>query len=124
MINLHQPGSRSTLDRIIQQSIEIYRWAVLLAFGFIAAGFVVELVRNEQVPNEMGSPRKMIGQLVDFHAAGFFGIGIGVMILAPIVMIAAAAIRFFQSGDRRYGLISTAVAVILSLSIALSFILE
>lgn len=123
MTNAIHFDNRTTLDGIIQRSIQIYRWAVMAAFAFVGAGFLVALVSDETVATEMGSPQTLVRQLFDAHASGFFGIGIGIMILAPIVMIAAAAVDFFRAGDRRYALITTAVTAILTLSIALSFVI-
>lgn len=123
MTDSTQPNSRETLDLIIRNTILTYRWAVIVSFALIGAGFLIAIAADQNVATEMGDPLALIRQLFDLQASGFFGIGIGVMILTPIVMIAAAAIAFFRQGDRRYGLITTAVAIILSLSVAISFVI-
>lgn len=116
-------NSRQTLDSIIHRAIAIYRWAVLVAFGFLAIGFVIAQVRDQRVGTEMGHPDELIQQVLDLQASGFLGLGIAAMIVTPIVMIAAGAWTFLSAGDRRNGLITATVAVILALSIAVSFLI-
>lgn len=118
-----QLTSRDTLNVIVQRTIFSYRWAVIASFAMLGAGFVIALLSNQQVDSEMGSPLAIIRQLFDLEASGFFGIGIGIMILTPIVMIADASITFMKAGDRRYALITAAVAAILSLSIVIAFVI-
>lgn len=123
MTDVAQPTSRETLDRIIQQTIITYRWAVLASFALIGIGFLIATIADQNVDTEMASPVALFHQVVDVQASGFFGLGIAVMVVTPIVMIGAAAFRFMASGDRRYALITMAVAIILSLSIAISFVI-
>lgn len=123
MTDSTQLTSRETLDIIIQRTILIYRWAVVASFAFIGIGFLITVFGAQDIDTEMASPMTLLRQLVDFEASGYFGIGIGLMILTPIVMIANAAVIFFEADDRRYGLITTAVATILLLSIAVSFVI-
>lgn len=123
MTDSTQLTSRETLDIIIQRTILIYRWAVLATFAFIGIGFLITIFADQVVDTEMASPLALLRQVLDFDASGFFGIGIGLMILTPIAMIANAAVIFFNAGDRRYGIITTAVATILLLSIVVSFVI-
>lgn len=114
---------RHTLNDIIRRAIDIYRWTVYTSFAAIGVGVVLAFFTNGDVDTKMGNPGKIISNVLDLDAAGFFGLGISIMILAPIVMIATSAITFFRAGDQRYGLISTSVAVILSLSIVIAFVI-
>lgn len=114
--------SRKILDLIIHRTVQTYRWAVIATFALVGVGFAITIFSNEQVETEMGNPGEVLRNLLDGHASGFFGAGIGVMILTPVVTVAAAAATFFWAGDRRYGLITTAVAIILTLSIAFAFV--
>lgn len=118
-----QTTSRETLDTIIARTITIYRWAVYISFAFIGAGFLIAALANQSVDAEMESPLRLTRQMLELKASGYFGTGIGVMILTPIVMITAGAAAFFKAGDRRYGFITIAVATILSLSIIISFVI-
>lgn len=123
MINSPQPTSRETLDIIIQRTILIYRYAVLATFALIGVGFVITIFTDQNVDATMAAPLTLLGQAFDLEASGLFGLGIAAMIVTPIVMIANAALTFFRSGDRKYGLITTAVAAILTLSIVISFVI-
>lgn len=114
---------RHTLNDIIRRAIDIYRWTVYTSFAAIGVGVVLAFFTNGDVDTKMGNPGQIISKVLDLDAAGFFGLGISIMILAPIVMIATSAITFFRAEDQRYGLISTSVAVILSLSIVIAFVI-
>lgn len=122
MIDSTQLTGRESLDIIIRQTILIYRWAVYAAFGFIGGGFLIAAIADQSVDAEMALPADLLQQVFDLEASGFFGIGIGLMILTPIVMITSAAYTFLRAADRRYALITLTVAVILSLSIVISFV--
>ena len=121
MTDSTQLTSRETLDIIIQRTIIIYRWAVIASFSMIGIGFLITLIANQNIDTNMATPARLLRQVINLEASGFFGIGIGLMVLTPIVMIASAALTFFSAGDKRYGLITTTVAVILLLSIVVSF---
>lgn len=122
-MSTQQLHHRPILDAIIRRAIEIYRWAVYASFAAIGIGVVLAFLNDGDVDTKMGNPGQIIRHVIDLDAAGFFGLGISIMILAPIVMIATSAVSFFRAGDQRYGLISTAVAVILSLSIVIAFVI-
>lgn len=123
MTDSTQLTSRETLDIIIQRTILIYRWAVVASFAFIGIGFLITIFSQQDIDSKMASPVQLFRQVPDLEASGFFGIGIGLMILTPIVMIANAAVIFFGAKDRRYGFITTTVAAILMLSIVVSFVI-
>lgn len=122
-MSTQQLDHRPTLNAIIRRAIDIYRWTVYASFAVIGIGVVLAFFRNGDVDTKMGNPGTIIRNVLDLDAAGFFGLGISIMIVAPIVMIATSAATFFRAGDQRYGLISTAVAVILSLSIVIAFVI-
>lgn len=123
MTDSTQLTSRETLDIIIQRTIIIYRWAVVATFAMIGAGFLITIAADQNIDTNMATPSELLRQVFSLEASGFFGIGIGLMVLTPIVMIASAALTFFNAGDKRYGLITTSVAGILLLSIFVSFVI-
>ena len=91
-----------------------------LSFALIIIGLVIAILRDEPLTAELGTLSQVLGELVTGHSNGFLGLGILVMILSPIVSAATIAVNFFRIGDRRYGLITTTVFVILVISIAVS----
>lgn len=119
---MEQMLNRPIIKTINRRTIAIYQVAVIATFAFVFAGFAAALIGDHEIENEMGSPTELFSKLIDLNPAGFFGIGIGVMILAPVVMVADAAITFYRGGDKRYALITCAVAAILGFSILISFI--
>jgi hypothetical protein len=122
MTDTAAPTSRTTLRAIKHRTIRSYQWAVLGSFAFIFAGLIIGMVTDRVAETEMGSPLELLRRLADFHPSGFFGVGIGIMILAPIEMLIVAAITFLRRGDKRYAMITAGVALILSCSILLSFL--
>lgn len=114
--------SHTTLRVIVRRVITTYQWAVYASFAFILAGFLVALFTDHPVETEMGAPSELLSNMIDLHPSGFFGMGIGIMILAPIAMLADATITFMRSDDRRYALITGLVTLILAFSILLSFL--
>lgn len=116
----HTP--HTVLRTIVQRVIATYQWAVYVSFAFIFAGFAVAIFTDHQVETEMGKPSELIRNMIDLHPSGFFGMGIGLMILAPIVMLIDAAITFMRYGDKRYAAITGTVALILAFSILISFL--
>lgn len=117
-----QAPRRIEIAPVIDATIAIYRWAVYLSFAFLGVGFVAALFSDHPTETEIGTPRDMLRNMLDLHPAGFFGVGIGIMILAPIVMLFEAALILHRKGDRRYALFTLTVALILSLSILIAFL--
>ncbi|MCO5219877.1 MAG: DUF1634 domain-containing protein [Thermomicrobiales bacterium] len=113
---------RIAIAPVISATISIYRWAVYLSFAFLGVGFVAALFSEHTIHSEIGTPQEMLRHALDFHPEGFFGIGIGIMILAPIAMLFNAASILFRKGDRRYALYTVVVALILSISILIAFL--
>lgn len=106
----------------MESVIVIYRWAINASFALLAIGFLLTIFSDKTVDSKIGMPLQMLRDMADLQPSGFFGAGIGTMILAPIIMLAWAAYIFFRDGDRRYGLITTAVTGVLSLSILIAFV--
>lgn len=123
MTDSMQHTSHTTLRTIVRRVIVTYRWAVYASFAFVFVGFLVAMLTDHPVETEMGAPSELLRNMIDLHPAGFFGVGIGIMILAPILMLADAASTFLRFGDRRYALITGTVALILAFSILLSFLI-
>jgi uncharacterized membrane protein len=110
------------LRTIVRRVILTYQAAVYASFAFVLAGFLAALFTDHPVDTKMGSPLELSRHMIELHPAGFFGVGIGIMIVAPILMLADAATTFLRFGDRRYALITGTVTLILAFSILLSFL--
>lgn len=122
MTDTLQTTEQSTQRIISRRTITIYQWTVYATFAFIFAGIAVSLFSDHEISTKMGSPADFLEKMLDLNPSGFFGVGIGIMILAPIVMVASAALTFYRNQDRRFALIALAVALILAFSILISFI--
>lgn len=117
----HLRANSLVLSRqVTAAAIKVLTTGWRLSFALIIAGLVIAILRDEPLSPELGAFGHIFDELVTGHSNGFLGIGILVMILSPIVASATIAINFFRIGDRRYGMITTAVFVILMISIAMS----
>lgn len=117
----HLPANSLVLSRqVTAAAIKVLTTGWRLSFALIIVGLIIAILRDEPLSTELGTFGHIFDELITGHSNGFLGIGILVMILSPIVASATIAINFFRIGDRRYGAITTAVFVILMISIALS----
>jgi uncharacterized membrane protein len=108
-------------ERIIEQTVGIYRGGYILSFALIGIGLLIALVSDKEIATELGAPVEIIEHLVDLDPNGFFGLGIGFMILTPIVMSFEVAVNFLRARNSRFSLITGAVAAILVVTMALAF---
>jgi len=104
--------------RVTRAAITVLTLGWRISFAIILVGLAIAIIRDEPLAAELGRISKVVDDLLGGHSNGFLGLGILVMILSPIVAAATIALNFFRIGDRRYGLISTAVFVVLLVSIA------
>lgn len=109
-------------ERIVEQTIQVFRVGYLVSFALIAFGIVIAVVRQIGLATELGPPAEIIDDIVNMDPNGFIGLGIGAMILTPVIMTIEVAVNFFRAGDSRFGLISGIVAGILVVTMALAFV--
>lgn len=108
--------------RVTRAAITVLTFGWRISFVIIVIGLVISIVRDEPLAAELGRIGKVVGDLLGGHSNGFLGLGILVMILSPIVATATIATNFFRIGDRRYGQISSAVFIVLLVSIAVAIL--
>jgi uncharacterized membrane protein len=109
-------------ERLVEQTIQVFRGGYMLSFALIAIGIVVALIRRIPLASELGPPAEIIRDLMDVDPNGFIGLGIGAMIITPIIMTIEVTVNFFRAGDSRFGIISGIVAGILMVTMALAFL--
>lgn len=109
-------------ERLVEQTISVFRLGYLTSFALIAIGIVIAIIRRIGLATELGPPQEIARDLVDLDPNGFIGLGIGVMILTPIIMTIEVTINFFRAGDSKFGVISGIVAGILVVTMALAFL--
>lgn len=108
--------------QVTSAAIKVLTTGWRLSFVLVIIGLVIAIIRDEPLANELGTFSHVFDELRNGHSNGFLGVGILVMILSPIVSAATIAVSFFRIGDRQFGMITTAVFIILMISIGLSFI--
>lgn len=120
----HPTTTPAPLDprRVTAAAIRVLTTGWKLSFALIILGLLTAIVRDEPLSSELGTFRHILDEVMTGHSNGFLGIGILVMILSPIIASATIAVNFFRIGDRRYGLITSVVFVILMVSIAMSLL--
>jgi uncharacterized membrane protein len=109
-------------ERVVAQTISLFRAGYRLSFAFVAIGLVVALVRDIPLAAELGPPKELLDHLLNLDPNGFIGLGIGIMILTPILMTVEVTVNFFRVGDRRFAGITALVALILIVTLGLAFV--
>lgn len=109
-------------ERIVEQTITVFRGGYMVSFALIAIGLVIAIARRIPLATELGPPMEIVNDLLDLDPNGFIGLGIGAMILTPVIMTIEVTVNFFRAGDTMFGMISGTVAGILIVTMALAFI--
>jgi uncharacterized membrane protein len=124
---MHTPDTMATEKRyevprlVVEHTIALFRGGYILSFALVAIGILLALFRDLPLASELGTPKNIFSHARDFDPNGFIGLGIGVMILTPIIMTIEVAINFFRAGDSRFGFITGLVSLILIVTIGLAF---
>ena len=116
------PPEHAASRPIVDQTVNVYRAGYTMSFVLVGIGLLIALIGDKELSTELGGPNAIMDHVADLDPNGFIGLGIGVMILTPIVMSIEVAINFFRANDLRFSLITSAVAVILLVTMALAFI--
>lgn len=120
-----QPSKMQTkherTERVVEQTISLFRGGYILSFALVLVGLILAIVRDIPLAAELGPPQELFSHLTDLDPNGFIGLGIGVMILTPMVMTVEVAVNFFRANDKRFALITAVVATILIVTLALAF---
>lgn len=109
-------------EAIVEQTVGVYRGGYILSFVLIGIGLLIALLGDKELAPELGGPVEIGKHLADLDPNGFIGLGIGVMILSPIVMSIEVALNFQRVKDHRYALITAAVSIILLVTMTLAFV--
>jgi uncharacterized membrane protein len=110
------------VERTINQASAVFRIGYMLSFLFVGIGLVDAVIRDHPLAEELGPPRELLNHLLELDPNGFIGLGIGTMILTPIVMTLSVALNFYRARDLRFAAITGAVSLILIVTLALAFI--
>lgn len=109
-------------ELVVEQTITVFRAGYVLSFILVAIGLLDALIRNQPLASELGPPSELLDHLLSGDPNGFLGLGIGVMILTPVVMTIEVAINFLRVRDTRFAAITALVSAILIITVALAFI--
>lgn len=116
-----QLSEHAATEAIIEQTVGVYRGGYILSFALVGIGLLVALIGDKEIAPELGGPVEIVEHLSEMDPNGFIGLGIGVMILTPIIMSIEVAMNFLMAKDTRFTLITAAVAAILVVTMALAF---
>ncbi len=108
-----RPLVQQQLDGIVKEILQTYRIAIYLGFAAIFVGFLIAIVSGDELSSELGNIGSIVRNLKDLEAEGFFGLGIGIILLAPIVMLLRALLGFLAIKDQRFVVFTGIVALIL-----------
>lgn len=120
--NTVSPTPHTAPERVVEDTITLFRWGYIASFALVGIGLIVALIRDIPLATELGGPGKIVEDILDMDPNGFIGLGIGVMILTPIIMTMEVTVNFLRAGDSKFGLITGIVSAILVVTMALAFI--
>jgi uncharacterized membrane protein len=109
-------------DQLRRRTVTVLQAGFRLAVALVTIGLVLALVQREALPHDLGNPVEVAQGVVEGDPGSVLGMGIIGVILTPLVATLVIAVTFFQQGDRRYGLVSSVVLLILLTSISLSLV--
>lgn len=120
----HMTTHPQTFDskEVTAAAIKVLTIGWRLSFALMILGLVTAIIRDEPLTHELGTFGHVFDELITGHSNGLLGLGILIMILSPITASATIALNFFRIGDKRYGMITTVVFIVLMISIALSLL--
>src|SRR5699024_9392424 len=108
------PGTQQVDQKeLVGGTIRVYEWGFWISLVLIVAGLAVGFVRDESMPESLGSPGHVFSQLAGGHADGIVGVGVLVMILTPLIGVITLAVNFYRAQDLRFGLFTTVIVLIL-----------
>ena len=120
---------RSTTGQgsIITEEQEAFNQVVhnLLIIGLTASvvliltGLIITLVGQQPVPHSMTPPGDIVAQIIHLEAAGYFTLGLLVLIATPVMRVILSAVTFVIEKDWRFTAITLFVLATVLVSIFL-----
>ena len=108
--------------RLRERVSRVLHYGFWISAGLMVLGIVIALIKQEPLPETLGSPNELVRALFDGKPGGIIGLGILAMILSPFASTVVIALEFFRMGDRRYGRIALLVLAILCVAIVVSLV--
>lgn len=113
---------RSVVTEVEDRNRLIYhilRAGVLVSVAILIFGFVLALLTGQPIPERSVPPRSLGGELFRFTAAGYFSLGVLVLIFTPVARVVLSLLSFAEERDRSYVLMTAIVFVNLIVSLFL-----
>ncbi|MCV3296923.1 MAG: DUF1634 domain-containing protein [Oenococcus sp.] len=101
---------------------KILRIGVILSGTIITIGVIIlSLQQNQQANTLPTSLTSLVHDLCSLEPYAIIMLGLFLLILTPVLRVAASIYAFFRGGDKLYGYITTLVLIILFCGMALGF---
>ena len=105
---------RSKLEGAIHQLLVV---GVILSSILMLTGFIMELVINRRVPEQVPDLNQVITLALALQPSGILALGLLVLIATPILRVAASVIGYLYERDWRFAVITFIVLMIVIFSI-------
>ncbi len=116
----HHPVS--ALPPISHAAVMSLTWGFRLGAALLVVGLAVAAMRQESLGERTDPFIEIVPTILDGHARGIVDLAIVTLMATPVVTTLVVAAGFFREGDRRYGLITLTVLVVLGISVSLSLV--
>lgn len=114
----HHPVS--ALPAISQAAVTSLTWGFRLAAALLVLGLALAAIKQESLGERTDPFIEIFPAILDGKARGIVDLAIVTLMATPVVTTLVVAVGFFREGDRRYGLLSLTVLVVLGISVSLS----
>jgi uncharacterized membrane protein len=118
-----QPASSKRdedLAVIYRSAALVLRWGFRIAAAILAAGLLLALIKQEDIPTDVERFQDVIPTILDGKSSGVIELAILAMMSTPVATVLAIVLGFYRIGDRRFAVVSTLVLAVLAISISLS----
>jgi hypothetical protein len=118
-----QPASSKrdeNLAVIYRSAALVLHWGFRIAAAILAAGLLLALIKQEDIPTEVERFQDVIPTILDGKSSGVIELAILAMMSTPVATVLAIVLGFYRIGDHRFAVISTLVLAVLAISISLS----
>jgi uncharacterized membrane protein len=116
----HHPVS--ALPPVSQAAVTSLTWGFRIGAALLIVGLAVAAIKQESLGARTDPFVEVVPAILDGHARGIVDLAIVTLMATPVVTTLVVAVGFFCEGDRRYGLLTLTVLVVLGISVSLSLV--
>lgn len=108
------------LEPLYHSTRLVLTWSFRIGAAILLIGIVLALIQRTPLNHATTGFSQVIPSISRGEAAGVVDLAILWLMASPVFAVIVVAVGFFRSGERRYGVVSLLVLLVLGISIALA----